>query len=283
MATRSRSSPRSREDETPPAGTGPGGRDGGTLTHLDEQGRARMVDVTAKPADSAGRSRPVAPSSRRPTPPKPASPRPRAGCRRGRGRPHCGHPGRQADVVAHSPVPSHPNRSGRSRRDGRPHRIEISAITEIVERTGVEMEALTACAVAALTLVTALIDVDPEASDRGTDPLAQVRRAVRHLGTRRTRGSDASPRPAGGRPRGGPPDRTDVTMRGHQEGGRAAHVAPVDLARRARRSPGRSDMTRRAVARLRTGSPPGLRVRSNPARSRSCRCPDDWRGCRPTP
>jgi cyclic pyranopterin phosphate synthase len=44
------------------------------------------------------------------------------------------------------------------------HRIEISAVTEIVERTGVEMEALTACAVAALTLVTALIHVDPEAS-----------------------------------------------------------------------------------------------------------------------
>ena len=41
------------------------------------------------------------------------------------------------------------------------HRIEISAVTEIVERTGVEMEALTACAVAALTLVTALIHVDP--------------------------------------------------------------------------------------------------------------------------
>jgi cyclic pyranopterin monophosphate synthase len=44
------------------------------------------------------------------------------------------------------------------------HRIEISAVTEIVERTGVEMEALTSCAVAALTLVKALIDVDPEAS-----------------------------------------------------------------------------------------------------------------------
>jgi cyclic pyranopterin monophosphate synthase len=44
------------------------------------------------------------------------------------------------------------------------HRIEISAVTEIVERTGVEMEALTACAVAALTVITALISVDPEAS-----------------------------------------------------------------------------------------------------------------------
>jgi len=44
------------------------------------------------------------------------------------------------------------------------HKIEISAVTEIVERTGVEMEALTACAVAALTVVKALIQADPEAS-----------------------------------------------------------------------------------------------------------------------
>jgi cyclic pyranopterin phosphate synthase len=44
------------------------------------------------------------------------------------------------------------------------HRIEISAVAEIVERTGVEMEALTACAFAALTLVGALMEVDPEAS-----------------------------------------------------------------------------------------------------------------------
>lgn len=44
------------------------------------------------------------------------------------------------------------------------HRVEVSASTEIVERTGVEMEALTACAVAALTLLKALAAVDPEAS-----------------------------------------------------------------------------------------------------------------------
>jgi cyclic pyranopterin phosphate synthase len=44
------------------------------------------------------------------------------------------------------------------------HKVEISAVTEIVERTGVEMEALTACAVAALTIVQALIPVDPDAS-----------------------------------------------------------------------------------------------------------------------
>ncbi len=44
------------------------------------------------------------------------------------------------------------------------HNIEVAARTEIVERTGVEMEALVACAVAGLTLVDALLDVDPRAS-----------------------------------------------------------------------------------------------------------------------
>jgi cyclic pyranopterin monophosphate synthase len=44
------------------------------------------------------------------------------------------------------------------------HRIEITAVTEIVERTGVEMEALTACAVAGLTLVCSLLELDPEVS-----------------------------------------------------------------------------------------------------------------------
>ena len=37
-------------------------------------------------------------------------------------------------------------------------------MTELDERTGVEMEALTACAVTALTLLNVLVDVDPEAS-----------------------------------------------------------------------------------------------------------------------
>jgi cyclic pyranopterin monophosphate synthase len=45
-----------------------------------------------------------------------------------------------------------------------PHRIEITAVTEIVERTGVEMEALTACAVAGLTLVCSLLELDPDVS-----------------------------------------------------------------------------------------------------------------------
>ena len=45
-----------------------------------------------------------------------------------------------------------------------PHRIEITAVTEIVERTGVEMEALTACAVAGLSLIRSLLELDPEVS-----------------------------------------------------------------------------------------------------------------------
>jgi cyclic pyranopterin phosphate synthase len=43
-------------------------------------------------------------------------------------------------------------------------RFGVQAIAQIVERTGVEMEALTACAVTALTLVGALHDRDPGVS-----------------------------------------------------------------------------------------------------------------------
>ena len=42
-------------------------------------------------------------------------------------------------------------------------RVEISAMTEVVDRTGVEMEALTACTVAGLTIVCALSPMDPAA------------------------------------------------------------------------------------------------------------------------
>ena len=44
------------------------------------------------------------------------------------------------------------------------HRIEVTATTEVVERTGVEMEALTACAMASATLVKALMSADPTVS-----------------------------------------------------------------------------------------------------------------------
>jgi cyclic pyranopterin phosphate synthase len=42
-------------------------------------------------------------------------------------------------------------------------RVDISAVTEVVDRTGVEMEALTACTVAGLTIVCALSRADPAA------------------------------------------------------------------------------------------------------------------------
>ncbi len=42
-------------------------------------------------------------------------------------------------------------------------RIEISATVAATHRTGVEMEALTACAIAALSIVNSLVDVDPKA------------------------------------------------------------------------------------------------------------------------
>ncbi len=48
--------------------------------------------------------------------------------------------------------------------DVAPQCVTISALTEIVERTGVEMEALTACATSALSLLNVLLDVDPGAS-----------------------------------------------------------------------------------------------------------------------
>ena len=42
-------------------------------------------------------------------------------------------------------------------------RVEISATVAALERTGVEMEALTACAVAALSVVDSLLELDPSA------------------------------------------------------------------------------------------------------------------------
>ena len=44
------------------------------------------------------------------------------------------------------------------------HVVAVSALTEIFDRTGVEMEALTACAITALTLLKVLADVDSAAS-----------------------------------------------------------------------------------------------------------------------
>ena len=135
---------------------------GGDLTHLDEQGRARMVDVTAKPLTrrvAAARCAVVttvdalaafaAPSDG-------ADPVEAARVA-----------GMQGAKQTSSLIPlCHPIRIDGVSVDMHvcEDRIEITAVTEIVERTGVEMEALTACAVAGLALVCSLLELDPEAS-----------------------------------------------------------------------------------------------------------------------
>ena len=147
---------------TPPTQPGPSGLDAGSLTHIDEHGRAHMVDVTAKPLTrrvalarcavvTAADATKVLGEGRDGLDPV-------EGAR---------FAGIQAAKQTASLIPlCHPIRIDRVTVDVAVdvHRIEISAVTEIVERTGVEMEALTACAVAALSLVKALLHVDPEAS-----------------------------------------------------------------------------------------------------------------------
>jgi cyclic pyranopterin monophosphate synthase len=137
-------------------------RTSGGLTHLDEQGRARMVDVTAKPLTrrlAVARCAVITQvdavealgDTRHGMDPVEAA---RVA-------------GIQAAKQTSSLVPlCHSIRVDRVTVgvEMSPHRIEITALTEVVERTGVEMEALTACAVAGLTLVCSLLEFDPDAT-----------------------------------------------------------------------------------------------------------------------
>ncbi len=146
----------------PPPPTGPNGLGHGSLTHIDDHGRARMVDITAKPlTHRVALAKCVVVTAADAT--KMLSEFPDGwdavqGAR---------FAGIQAAKQTSSLIPL----CHSIRIDGVAvdvvvdvHRIEISAVTEIVERTGVEMEALTACAFAGLTLVRAIIHEDPEAS-----------------------------------------------------------------------------------------------------------------------
>jgi cyclic pyranopterin phosphate synthase len=147
---------------TPPADREEGGFEAREFTHVDAQGRANMVDVTAKPitrrvavarctvATSADATKALA--------------EPRDGLDAVEAARFAGI---QAAKQTSSLVPlCHAIRLDRVTVDVRVdvHKIEIAARTEVVERTGVEMEALVACAVAGLALVDALLDVDPRAS-----------------------------------------------------------------------------------------------------------------------
>lgn len=132
------------------------------LTHIDGQGQARMVDVMGKPLTRRVAVAKCVVVTEMDT------------------RKALAHPPEGIDVVEAARVAGiqaakktatliplcHPIRIDGVQVDVvvGPNRFEISAITEIIERTGVEMEALTACAMAALTLVHALVEVDPTAS-----------------------------------------------------------------------------------------------------------------------
>ena len=132
------------------------------LSHIDDQGRARMVDVTAKPLTqriALARCRIVTTADATQI----------LGERRDGldvvEASRCA--GVQAAKQAATLIPlCHPIRIDRVAIDIRveEHCVEISAVTEILERTGVEIEALTACAVCALALLQPLMDVDPQAS-----------------------------------------------------------------------------------------------------------------------
>jgi len=132
---------------------------GAPFTHLDRHGHARMVDVTAK-AVTARRAvaRAVVTTAAEVATAL-------AGCD-----PDAIAAARVAGVQAAKRTAEliplcHPLPVSRLSVDVAPgpHRIEITAVAEVLERTGVEMEALTACAVAGLSLVAALQPTDPGA------------------------------------------------------------------------------------------------------------------------
>jgi cyclic pyranopterin monophosphate synthase len=137
----------------------------GGLTHLDQHGHARMVDVTAKPLT---RRLAVARCAVLTTVEAAAA---LGGARDGMDPVEAARvAGMQGAKQTSSLIPlCHPIRIDRVSVDIRvtADRIEITAVTEIVERTGVEMEALTACAVAGLNLVDSLLDLDPDVSIDG--------------------------------------------------------------------------------------------------------------------
>ena len=139
-----------------------GAKAAGGLTHLDGQGHAHMVDVTAKPLT---RRRAVARCAVVTTVDAVAA---LSDVRNGMEPVEAARvAGIQGAKQTSSLIPlCHSIRVDHVSVDVEvtSHRIEITAVTEIVERTGVEMEALTACAIAGLTLVCSLLDLDPEAS-----------------------------------------------------------------------------------------------------------------------
>jgi cyclic pyranopterin monophosphate synthase len=147
--------------------TGPSGetRPIGSLAHVDKHGKAHMIDVTDKPltrrmAEARCRVRTAADVSA--VLADPAVGTDLIESARFSGMlaakktswliPLC-HPIRVDGVTLHVDVV--------------PDGFGVKAVAEITERTGVEMEALTACAVAALVLAQPFLAVDPHTSIEG--------------------------------------------------------------------------------------------------------------------
>jgi cyclic pyranopterin monophosphate synthase len=148
---------------TAPSGPTPGDPDdpGTGLTHLDGRGRARMVDVSAKARTRRlAMARCVVVTTTEAT----------AALAERRTGLDVIETARVAGVQAAKQTAAliplcHPILVDRVKVEIalRPGRVEIGATAEIVERTGVEMEALTACAISALSVVKAALDLDPGA------------------------------------------------------------------------------------------------------------------------
>ena len=137
----------------------------GRLTHVDEHGKAHMVDITGKPPTL--RIAEARCSVRTTADPAAAPADPWAGT-------DLVETARVAGILAAKKVPSliplcHSIRIAAVQvdvsvvADG----FEVVAVAEVTERTGVEMEALTACATSALVLFQAVLDADPHASIEG--------------------------------------------------------------------------------------------------------------------
>jgi len=145
--------------------------EGPTLTHIDGAGHARMVDVTGKPSThrrAVARCRVdigetaiatfIALSTGNPI--------------HGQGPweellTHAEMAGIQAAKQTARLIPlCHPLDASTVHLalSSKDHGVDIEATAEVVGQTGVEMEALTACAFAALTVTEALVRVDPEVS-----------------------------------------------------------------------------------------------------------------------
>lgn len=141
--------------------TGPG-PDFGSFSHLDDRGRGRMVDVSGKPLtarravarctvrSTADLSRALAAA--------PGSPDP-IECARVAAM-HAADQTWDLIPLCH-PIHLDAIEVAIGLGDAQ---VRIEATATIVERTGVEMEALTACSVAALVIVATLREVDPRPS-----------------------------------------------------------------------------------------------------------------------